>query len=66
MNAKIIRIDSCENCPYVIEIHQGQVLVCTNYEIGKSTIGLTKENPSIPDWCPLDDENSVFRNFTIA
>ncbi len=53
-SARIIRIDACEDCPYVMQIHQGQTLICTNHRFSESIIGLTKENPSIPNWCPLE------------
>jgi len=77
--SKIIEVEACLNCPFVIYKRAAAVPHCNHYEIAGSQHLNPKEIPynmiantgialakEIPEWCPLEDKDDyVESNFDI-
>ena len=48
---KIIKVEACRDCPYLYEMGTRIGHMCKEVQYK-----IIKEQNSIPEWCPLDDD----------
>ena len=56
---KIIRVESCEGCPYICRVRDTIGTVYCSVMARDNQFPDIEDSATIPPWCPLEDEKEA-------